>query len=166
MKESEYKIILFGLNEQYGATIEMLEKLIDLCPSALWNEEKIPSYWQVIYHTMWYLDFYLSGDREERENFIAPFGIVPQLNKTPEHELSKEECLRYLTMIRDKTKNKFSKLSVNDLIKPSVFEWHGGSILSSLLYNIRHVMLHIGALNVRLRNAGVEFENWIGHEKL
>lgn len=40
MNESEYKIIISGLNEQYGAAIEMLEKTIDLCPPVLWNEEK------------------------------------------------------------------------------------------------------------------------------
>lgn len=166
MNENEYQTIINGLNEQYGATIEMLEKTIDLCPPTLWNEDKEPSYWQVVYHAMWFLDYYLVGTREERENFKSPFNITPQLKEVPEKELSKEECLNYLVKIKDKAKTKFSKLSFIEIIKPSIFEWHGENVLSSLIYNIRHVMLHVGALNVKLRSLGVEFESWVSHKTL
>jgi len=55
------------------------------------------------------------------------------------------------------------QLTLEELIQPSVFEWHGGSIHSSLIYNIRHVMLHIGALNLRLLRKGINLDNWVSH---
>lgn len=112
------------------------------------------------------MDYYLSGTRDEREIFKSLYGISPDLSKTPGEKLSQANCIKYLEQVKKKAEEKFSKLTVDDLTKPSIFKWHGESVHSSLIYNLRHVMLHIGALNVRLRNSGLEFKSWVSNKKL
>lgn len=55
---------------------------------------------------------------------------------------------------------------MDTLIQPSVFEWHGNSIISSMIYNLRHVILHIGALNFKLLRNGVSLENWVSRSSI
>ncbi|MHA2363250.1 MAG: hypothetical protein ACXAC7_04785 [Candidatus Hodarchaeales archaeon] len=38
--------------------------------------------------------------------------------------------------------------------------------MSSFLYNLRHIMLHIGALQVRLRKQGMKGQHWVSQSQL
>jgi len=80
--------------------------------------------------------------------------------------LTSGQLLDYLTDIKGKAKYRFENLTIDELIQPSVFEWHGNSVLSSLLYNLRHLMLHIGALNLRLHRKGVKLDNWVSNQRI
>jgi len=40
--------------KQFGATIDMLENAITLCPETFWVTEH--NYWYSVYHTLFYLD--------------------------------------------------------------------------------------------------------------
>ncbi len=160
-----------ALNEQYGAAIGMMEQNLKSCPKVVWDDRTGgPPFWHVAYHTMWFLDWYLSDSKKTRESFKSKFGEasshLEQLNTTPEITLTPEQLLEYLSEIKKKAKNRFDNLTMDELIRPSVFEWHGKSSLSSLLYNLRHIMLHIGALNLRLRRKGVKLDNWVAHRKI
>jgi hypothetical protein len=117
---------------------------------------------------MWYLDWYLSDSKEARESFKSKFGenLSQDLNKTPEITLTQPQLLDYLSEIKEKTKNRFENITSDELQQSSVFEWHGSSVLSSLLYNLRHLMLHVGALNLRLHNKGVKLENWVSSKRI
>ncbi|MFX1572504.1 MAG: DinB family protein [Promethearchaeota archaeon] len=163
------KILSDAIFEQYGAAIGMLEKNLNSCPKELWDDKTIgPPFWQVAYHAMWFLDWYLSDSKKARENFKSKFGeeVSRDLNISPEITLTRKQLLEYLSNLKEKTKNRFEDLTTDDLIKPSVFEWHGNSVLSSLLYNLRHLMLHIGALNLRLHRKGVKLDNWISNQRI
>jgi hypothetical protein len=169
--KSMSKIFLDAINEQYGAAIRMLEKNLKKCPEELWDDKTSgPSFWHVAYHAMWFLDWYLSDSRETRESFKSKFGKedshYESLEKTPEITLTSEQLLEYLSDIKEKAKNRFMNLTSDELMQPSVFEWHGSSVLSSILYNLRHIMLHIGALNLRLHRKGVKLENWVSSKKI
>ena len=80
--------------------------------------------------------------------------------------MTHNQLLDYLSDIKEKAKNRFGDLTSDELIQRSVFEWHGKSILSSLLYNLRHLMLHIGALNLRLHRKGVKLDNWVNNQRI
>ena len=71
-----------------------------------------------------------------------------------------------IAVIKEKAKIRINNLTSDDLTQPSIFEWHGNSVLSSLLYNIRHIMLHIGALNLRLHRKGEKLDNWVTHQQI
>lgn len=163
------EIIKIALNEQYGAAIGMLEQNLKSCPKELWDDRTSgPPFWHVAYHAMWFLDWYLSESRETRENFKWKFGkkIPNDLRKTTELILTQEQLFEYLSEIKEKAKIRFDNLTSDELIQPAIFEWHGNSVLSSLLYNLRHLMLHIGALNLRLHRTGVKLDNWVSHQKI
>ena len=155
-----------AIHEQYGAAIEMLESVILKCPEGVWDDsQQGPPFWQVAYHTMYYLDWYLSSTKEERESFKPEFDSeFRTLDSKPEASLNREQVLMYLMKIKLKVKRRMEAVSTEELIRPSIFEWHGSSVLSSLFYNIRHVMLHVGALNFRLLRKGIKLDNWVSQK--
>ncbi|MFX0151229.1 MAG: hypothetical protein ACFFAJ_10640 [Candidatus Hodarchaeota archaeon] len=70
------EIVSNALCEQYGAAIKMLEKVLTSCPIKVWDERTSgPPFWQVAYHAIWYLDWYLGGSKKECEAF------TPKLEK-------------------------------------------------------------------------------------
>jgi hypothetical protein len=61
-----------ALWQQFGAAIDMLENALLACPSAHWNERlwsdqeqpDSPTFWYLTYHTLFWLDLYLTGKTE------------------------------------------------------------------------------------------------------
>ena len=160
----KFVVISDALQEQYGAAIQMLKNVMKSCPKDIWaNKNDKPQFWQVVYHTMWGLDWYLADSEEERENFESKFGkeYSWELNTPSEKNLSRAKLFEYLTEIKMKAKRRCEKLSYDESILKPIYEWHGNSMFSSLLYNMRHVMLHVGALNLRLHSKGVKLKNWV-----
>ena|SRR5258705_8607961 len=61
--------------QQFGAAIDMLENALLACPEDLWNDRsRRPEYWYVVFHTLFFLDFYLS-DSPEGFTPPAPFTL-------------------------------------------------------------------------------------------
>jgi hypothetical protein len=165
------KIISDAINEQYGAAIAMLEHNLKKCPEEVWDDRTSgPSFWHVAYHVMWFLDWYLSDSKKARESFKSKFGEehshLESLKNTPEITLTLNQLLDYLSNIKEKAKERFENLTLEELSRLPVFEWHGNNVLSSLLYNLRHLMLHIGALNLRLHRRGVKLDNWVSSKRI
>lgn len=50
---------------QFGAAIDTLGKAIDACPQEIWfDRTRVPQFWYLASHTLFWLDLYLSEDRE------------------------------------------------------------------------------------------------------
>ena len=46
---------------QFGAAIDMLDNAITACPDAVWDDRsRQPEFWYLAYHTLFFLDLYLS----------------------------------------------------------------------------------------------------------
>ena len=59
-----------GLQQQFGAAIDMLENALLACPDELWaDRSKQPEFWYLVYHTLFWLDLYLS---DSAEGFAPP----------------------------------------------------------------------------------------------
>src|SRR6476646_2144254 len=56
-----------SLWKQFGASIDMLENALRLCPDELWDTEN--KFWYNAYHCLVYLDYYLTV---EPGNFLPP----------------------------------------------------------------------------------------------
>lgn len=99
------EILANALHEQFGAAIKMLENVIKSCPAEFWDERTSgPPFWQVAYHTMWFLDWYLGGSKEEHEAFIPKFEgeRYENLDKLPKEKITCEQLLTYLFDIKGK----------------------------------------------------------------
>lgn len=162
--------LIQAIAEQYGAAMTMLENTIVNCDEELWKDiERDTVISQVVYHTLYFIDIYLSKDREEWETYTGKLGEDGDADTyihKPEKYFTKQELLNYTHEIRVKANERFKNLSIEELNSKSLFNWHGTSILSSLLYNLRHIMLHVGALHVRLNAVSKEPLKWISKANL
>ena len=68
--------------EQFGAAIDMLDNVLNTCPDECWRDKiwddptdapEYSEFWHVVYHTLVWLDLYLSGSRLKDFAPPAPF---------------------------------------------------------------------------------------------
>ena len=96
-----------ALWQQFGATIDMLENALLACPSTHWNghlwndhsdhpqPSEYAAFWYIAYHTLFWLDLYLTGSREDfappvpftleslTRQVSFPNGPIPGMSYTP-----------------------------------------------------------------------------------
>ena len=153
------KAILLG---QFEAALCMLRECIEKCPPAHW-EAKIANdtFRQVAYHTLFYVDFYLSPSESafvwrdlhtrggnERSSTEACIG------------LSREESLAYVEICRQKLRSVLPNETSESLQGPSGFSWLPFTRGEVHLYNIRHMQHHTGQLSASLRKVVEAKESW------
>ena len=66
---------------QFGASIDMLENAINMCPEKIWNlKNDFSDFWYLVYHTLFWLDFYLTEVPENSLHQIisAPRNWIPK----------------------------------------------------------------------------------------
>ncbi|MEJ2599281.1 MAG: DinB family protein [Anaerolineales bacterium] len=145
---------------QFGAAIDMLANALRACPDELWkarvsNDSSLPpefsEFWYVAYHTLFWLDLYLSGSVEgfaPPSPFtlaeLDPAGVLPERNYT------RAELLTYLEHGRRKCRSVIEALTDDRARQPCRFTWGEVSFLELLLYNMRHVQEHAAQLNLVL----------------
>jgi hypothetical protein len=70
-----------ALWQQFGAAIDMLENALVACPETLWQGHlwidslgpEYGTFWDITYHTLYWLDLYLTGRSVEAFTPPAPF---------------------------------------------------------------------------------------------
>ena len=99
--DKTFREIVWG---QFGASIDMLENAMRACPETVWGDRsRSPEFWYVAFHTLFYLDLYLS---ESDTGFSppAPFTLdeLDERGLMPDRVYTKEELLKYLAHGREK----------------------------------------------------------------
>jgi hypothetical protein len=135
---------------QFGAAIDMLENAMLACPGELWSDRsQHPEFWYLVYHTLFFLDLYLS---ESLEGFAppAPFTMdeLDPAGLLPERPYTKDELRNYLGHGRKKC-----RATIEALTDETVAEL--------LLYNMRHVQHHAAQLNLILRQRIDSAPGWV-----
>lgn len=152
-------IIKQSLWNQMGASIDMLEDSILLCPEGEWNTE--PKFWYQAFHVLFFLDYYLST-KPKTFTPPKPFTESEFEDRMPERVYTKSELLEYLQFCRGKCKNLIENLSEQQLES----RWINSSgsmnysIHEILIYNLRHVQHHVAQLNLHLRQNIDEAPEW------
>jgi hypothetical protein len=168
-----------ALWKQFGAAIDMLENALLSCPDSLWRERLwrppsdgsllpwIPAafseFWYIAYHTLFWLDLYLSGLPEEDFTPPAPF-LWTEGNPavSPEQPYTKEELLTYLATMRRKCHTTLlAQTDEHAHQTTSSYPWtgeQGASFLEILLYTMRHVQEHAAQLLLFLGQHGIQGE--------
>lgn len=150
---------------QFGASIDMLEKAIELCPAEHWNTDK--QFWYNAYHCLFFLDYYLT---KEPAQFAPPppFSLSEFEDRMPEQVYTKDELLNYLQTCRAKCQTLLSDLSAEELINNRWINSSGSmnySVLEICLYNMRHVQHHAAQLNLLLRQIIDNAPQWVFRAK-
>ncbi|GAA5527027.1 DinB family protein [Herpetosiphon gulosus] len=150
--------------QQFGAAIAMLEDPIVRCPdqlwtSVLWEDPDDPRYghfWFVAYHTLFWLDLFLTGSSE---GFKPPAPFVR--GSLPENPYTKDQVLTYLQDCRQRCKATIMGLTDAKAQERCVFEWMQPSFLELQLYSMRHVQEHAAQLSLVLGQQGIAGADWI-----
>jgi hypothetical protein len=148
-----------AISQQFGATIEMLENVLRACPDQLWcvrlwDDLQVPAsseFWYILYHTLFWLDLYLSGSVEGFTpptpftlDELDPAGIIP------ERPYTKEDLITYLEYDRRKCRSTIEALTAEKARQQCKFPWGEITFAGLLLYNMRHVQEHVAQLNMIL----------------
>jgi hypothetical protein len=149
-----------ALRQQYGAAIDMLENAVRACPDELWqvrlwddptHQAGLAEFWYIVYHTLFWLDLYLSGSVE---GFVppAPFTLeeLDPAGILPERPYSKVELRSYLEHTRTKCQTTIDGLTDGQAGRICAFAWGQLPFVELLLDTMRHVQEHTAQLNMIL----------------
>jgi DinB superfamily len=149
-----------SLWKQFGASIDMLENAIKMCPDARWDNKE--QFWYNAYHCLFWLDYFLTL---EPSKFLPPkpFTLSEFDPSGTKHErtYSKAELLSYLEASREKSHRLMAGLTDELLNRRWVNEYRNYSVFEILLYNMRHVQHHAAQLNMLLRQEIGNAPKWV-----
>lgn len=151
-----------SLWKQFGASIDMLENAITMCPDELWNTEE--KFWYTSYHCLFFLDYYLTLDPS---TYVSPkpFTNSEFEGKIPERAYTKDELLTYARASKEKCHKLLSGLTDNIAKIRWVNQYRDYSLFEMLLYNMRHVQHHSAQLNKFLRKNMNNAPAWVMQTK-
>jgi hypothetical protein len=153
---------------QYGAAIDMLGDAISACPERLWtavlysdpDEPRYGQFWYVAYHTLVWLDLYLTGDFE---GFAPPAPFIR--GRLPEKLYTKEDIRNYLLHCRRKCQSVIEGLTDEKANQICTFPFMELGFLELQFYTMRHVQEHGAQLNMLLGQNGVTEPDWIAQAR-
>jgi hypothetical protein len=152
---------------QFGAAIDMLENALLACPDELWSDRsQRPEFWYVVYHTLFWLDLYLSGSVEQFAP-PAPFTLeeLDPAGVLPERPYAKHELKAYLEHGRNKCRATIEALTDEKARQRCGFQWIDVSFGELLLYNMRHVQDHAAQLHLILGQTIGSAPDWVAKAK-
>lgn len=158
--------------KQFGAAIDDLDQALRACPDELWrtrlwndpSQEKffLPEFWYVVYHTLFWLDLYLTG---AEEGFVppAPFALIEQNEEgpIPAQPYTKDELQEYLEDCRRRCQATIEALTDESAQRRCRFGWGEVSFAELLLYNMRHVAGHAAQLSLLLGQKTGSAPGWV-----
>jgi uncharacterized damage-inducible protein DinB len=152
---------------QFGIAIDMLGDALRDCPDDLWEQRLWPdepdqwvaagfsTFWYLGYHTLFWLDLYLTG-AEEGFAPPEPFDLVEmEAGEVLPRTYSREELLGYLDHCRQRCQETIDALSVEEAYRLCQFPWGELPFAELLLYTMRHVQEHAAQLLMFLGQQGV-----------
>jgi hypothetical protein len=153
---------------QFGASIDTLENAITACPNEVWGDQiSYFEYWYYAYHTLFYLDFYLS-EPPNPDSFAPPAPFTRSelsADELPERVYTKTELLTYLEFTREKCRTRIAGLTDEGMQERFKVWKKEYSVLEWLLYNMRHVQHHAAQLNLLLRQRTNDAPLWVSRTK-
>lgn len=172
--EKEFQECLW---KNFAGAIDMLSGIIELCPDEIWKKDS--RFFYLSYHTVIFLDFYLSRPVKDFKPLLPytladpeqlPDGAVDDV--IPNEYYSRQDILYYLNVIRkkckklvlDSTKVQFAQnwIAEDEIdlhgLCPSLVKTY--TVLEIIFYNFRHVQHHVGQLNYLLRHKADRAVSW------
>ncbi len=149
---------------QFGASLDMLENAITMCPDEHWDTAL--DFWYLSYHCTFWTDYYLTT---EPSKFEPPkpftFSEFDPTGKKPDRTYNKPEVIAYLEYCRQKANQLISGLTTEKLNDRWVNNYKNFSLLEILFYNVRHIQHHSAQLNLLLRQSINNAPIWVSQAK-
>lgn len=158
---------------QFGAAIDMLDEALHECPDELWERQLwqdqpdqwvaagFSSFWYLCYHTLFWLDLYLTG-AEEGFAPPAPFDLVEmEANENLPRAYTREELSGYLATCRRKCQETISTMTGEGARRLCRFAWGEVTFAELQLYNLRHVQEHGAQLRMFLGQQAMKSTSWV-----
>ena len=145
----------------------MLENALLASPDHLWQDRsRRPEFWYTVFHTLFWLDLYLSDSVEEFAP-PAPFTIdeMDPAGLLPERVYTKQELQAYIKHGREKCRATIEAMTEEKAQRRCGFDWVDASNAELLLYNMRHVQHHAAQLNLILRQTTDSAPGWVARAK-
>lgn len=159
---------------QFGAAIDMLGSALADCPDELWEKRLwddspdqwvaagFSTFWYVGYHTLFWLDLYLTGEEEEQFVPPVPFAVVEmEPDDVLPRAYTRDELLTYLAHCRQKCQETIGALSGQQAYRLCRYPWGEVSFVELQLYNLRHVQEHGAQLRMFLGQQATKSAEWI-----
>jgi hypothetical protein len=147
---------------QWEVAIDSLRDALRDCPDSLWDKNLwddqpdqwvaagFSAFWYLGYHTLFWLDLYLTG-AEEGFQPPAPFDLVEmEANEALPRTYTRHELLGYLEHCRRRAEETIMALSTEGANRMCRFPWGELPFGELLLYNLRHVVEHAAQLSMFL----------------
>lgn len=151
------------MRRQFGAGIDMLKRAITRCPEEVWGDRNAnPQFWYTAYHTIFWLDLYLSGAVEGYRP-PEPFGLdeLDPSGLLPGRVYTQAELVTFLEHARAHLHAVLDGLTEERACARGTFRWGEPTFLELLVYNLRHVQHHTGQLNLILRQRTNSAPRWV-----
>lgn len=161
------------VGRQFAAAIQMVQSAVEACPDSLWDDRSHGTpFWHLVYHTLFYADFYLSSDAESfrardlhagKANFLpGDYGQYGGVVSTPEKPFTKAQLLDYAGHCLRKSDEAIKGLTAERALQRCGFPWYNLNNGEFLVNNLRHTQHHAGQLALLLRrHAGIGVD-WFG----
>jgi hypothetical protein len=148
--------------QQFAIAIDSLGNAIKSCPDDLWetplwaddpNQWVAPGFsqfWYLCYHTLFWLDLYLTGAEEE---FLPPdpFDLVEmQEGEVLPRVYSREELIGYFEFCRQRCHDTILEMTNKQAKRICTFAWGDVPFAELMLYTMRHVQEHAAQLHMFL----------------
>jgi uncharacterized damage-inducible protein DinB len=152
-----------AIGQQFHAAIDMLANAIEACPDSVWAGQRTGAFWYLAFHTLFFLDLYLSPVDEDQFRPPLPFGLTELQDEVivPEPAYGQEELLGYLEHCRQKLDGVLAGMTEGWVAAACPFAFRAMSNGELLLYNMRHVQHHTAQLNLLLRQRTDSAPRWV-----
>ena len=140
------------LAAQFEAGLCMLHQCVEQCQPQFWEGQIASiSCRQVAYHTLFFVDLYLSPSAEAFS--LRELHAKGGDEREPRYSrgLDQDETLAYVGLCRQKAAQALAAETEQTLAGPSGFSWYPVSRGELHLINIRHIQHHTGQLDAYLR---------------
>jgi hypothetical protein len=152
------------VRRHFEPTLEMLRETVRACPDELWDarDEGAP-FWQYAYHTLFWLDFWLTDSPEafQAPSFHTGDALI-ETGQTPSVPFSRAQIDGYLEQVDAKCTAFFEELTLDRLTQEAEFFERMWAVGDRILMQLRHIQHHVGHMNCILKRKTGKAPEWVG----
>jgi hypothetical protein len=147
-----------ALADQYLRLFSALRVAIDRIPEAEWR--KGDSIYQrpasLALHLLQSIDFYSA--QESGDNSGDPLYLMNWQERDSDRLPDKETTLKYMRLVEERQANLLA--AADFMAQETLFPFTGSTVLSRVLYNLRHAQHHLADLAMEMTHRGLNPPDW------